>query len=508
LPLWRQQLAVGAVAGGTLVAGVTAEPVTLDPGQALSTSDEKVSINIFDKLVQQEIGSYQLVPALAERWEVSPDGLTYTFHLRPGVKFHDETPFNADAAKFSFDRLLDEANPAHKMGVFPLAKSRLGVITAVQAVDETTLRIDLKHPFGPFIDYLGTAIIPMVSPTACKKLFTSFGQAPVGTGPFKFSRWDKGQRLVLERNPGYWGSMPKLERVISVTYEESQARITALRTGEAQLIEGLPPDGLAQIQRDPTLQLITGTSPHVWFVTLNNKFKPFSDARVRQALNYAVNKEALVHDTLRGLATVANGPLEPTIFAQYQTDLVRYPYDVRRAKQLLMEAGYPNGFDVVFSIPTSGQGMLEPVPMATFIQANLTQVGVRAKLNTYEWGAYQKVRLSGDFQMAAFSWTPGIGNPDIILYNLFHSSQQPPSGYNNAFWVDKTVDQDLDEARATTSTASRVGLYKDAQRRITAGVPMIFVCHAVNVVAASRKLQEFKVHPTTEFFFPPNVALG
>lgn len=504
----HQAAAAAARAGGTLAVGVVAEPVTLDPPAAFSTSDEKISINLFDKLVQQEVGSYRVVPALAESWAVSSDGKLYTFRLRKGVRFHDGTPFNAEAAKISIDRMIDETSPLYNMSKFPVAKGRIGVIKEVQAVDDSTLRIALSRPLTPFIDYMATVLGVMISPTAAKQLFTSFGERPVGTGPFKFSSWEKGQRLVLERNTDYWRGAPKLERIVAVTYPEAEPRLTALKTGSVQLIESVPPDDIPQIQSDPTLQLVRGASPHVWYVVLNNKFKPLSDVRVRRALSHAVNKQAIVGNILRGTATAADGPLEPTIFKTYQTNITKYEYDPAKAKRLLADAGYPNGFEVAFSVPTSGQGMLEPVAMATYLQANFAQVGVKAQIKTFEWGAYQKIRLAGDFEMAAFSWTPGIGNPDILLYNLFHSSQQPPNGYNNAFWANERVDRLLDLARVTTDDKIRIESYKETQRIITAEAPRIFICHAANLVAASRKLQGFKAHPTTEMFFPPSVSIG
>jgi peptide/nickel transport system substrate-binding protein len=347
----------------------------------------------------------------------------------------------------------------------------------------------------------------MVSPTAVAKLNDRFGASPVGTGPFKLLRWDKGQRIILERNADYWGGAPRLDRIVSVTYVEPQARVAALQTGEAQLIEGVPLDFVEALSQDPRFQRITAPSPHVWYVVLNTSRGPLQDLRVRRAMNHAVDKTQIVRDVLRGFPVVADGPLSP-VFADYQTDLVKYEYDPQKARDLLTEAGHANGFELLFSIAESGTGMQEPVSMATVIQANLAAVGIKVRLQTFEWGAYQSIRTSGNFDMAAFSWTPGIGNPDVILYSKFHRSQFPPNGYDNAFWGSEQLDRMLEEARTTTDDLRRIELYKSAQKLIVQGASHIWVDHDINQVLATANLRGFKVHPTSDFYISPELALA
>ena len=493
-------------AGKTVVVGITADAVILDPPQVLSATDRKYAMNMFDGLVEQELGSFKIVPSLAERWEVAKDGLSYTFQLRKGVTFHDGTPFDAEAAAFSLDRVINPANPYNKFGRFIYATTRLGQVKSVEALDKYVLRINLKAPFAPLLDYLANDG-HIVSPAAIKKHEKDIGANPVGTGPFKFVRWERGKRLVMEKNPSYWKGAPKIDQLILVPMPEAQTRLIALRTGQVDFIEGVPPDNLADLKRDPNIVVAAGLSPQAWYVVLNTKrVKALGDVRVRRALSHAVNKEAIVKDALKGTGVVGLGPLSPLLapYAVSAKEVPVYEYDPEKAKRLLAEAGYASGFDVTLSVPESGTGMQSPVAMATLIQANLAAVGVRVKLQTYEWGAYQKIRREGDFDMAAFSWTVGIGNPDIILYAKFHSTEhasaQHPS-YNNSYFADPEVDRGLEQARVELDDAKRVALYKQIQKKIVDSADHLWVDHEITLVAMNKRVRNFKIHPQIHYFW-------
>src|SRR5207249_1764321 len=267
-----------------IVIGLVAEPVTMDPPQITDLNSARVTKRIFEGLVGQELGSYKLVPALAHSWDISKDGLTYTFKLRPNVKFHDGTPFNAEAVKFV-----------------------------------------VKHP--------------------------------VGTGPFKLEMWEPGVKVVLARNDAYWGGAPKIRQAIYVPIVEAQARLVALKTGDIDLTMDVPPDSLDELRRDPNLVVAESNSSAVWYVTLNTRHPILKDRRVRQALNHAVNKEAIIRDILRGTAIVSRGPISPAYGPYYEENTARYPYDLEKARALLKEAGHANGVELTFLVPESGSGM-------------------------------------------------------------------------------------------------------------------------------------------------------
>jgi peptide/nickel transport system substrate-binding protein len=239
----------------------------------------------------------------------------------------------------------------------------------------------------------------------------------------------------------------------------------------------------------------------VWYVTLNTRHPILKDRRVRQALNYAVNKEAIIRDILRGTAIVARGPLSPVYGAFYEDNLARYPHDLDRARALLKEAGHAGGFELTFLVPESGSGMQSPVEMATVIQANLAQIGVRAKIQTMEWGAYLKKYLDQP-DMAEMSWNPSIGDPDHMMYMLLSSDRFPPA-FNAGYYQNDRVDDLLRRARTTVDEKARVPLYREAQKLVVEDAPWIFVDHGKQVIVHRKRVQGFKLHPNFDLVLTP-----
>src|SRR5256712_2981645 len=376
-----------------IVIGLLAEPVKMDPAQITDLNSARVTKRIFEGLVGQELGSYKLVPGLAQSWDISKDGLLYTFRLRPSVKFHDGTPFNAEAVKFVFDRQLNDKGPYYATGTYPYVKGFLGNVAGVEVVDASTVQIKLKAPLTPFLQYLAHQSLFMFSPEALKKWGKEIVKHPVGTGPFKLETWEPGLKVVLSRNDAYWGGAPKIRQAIYVPIIEAQARLVGLKTGDIDLTMDAPPDSLDELRKDPNIAVAESDSSAVWYVTLNTRHPILKDRRVRQALNYAVNKEAIIRDILRGTAIVSRGPISPAYGPYYEENTARYPYDLEKARALLKEAGHANGFELTFLVPESGSGMQSPVEMATVIQANLAQIGVRAKIQAMERGAYLRKDL-------------------------------------------------------------------------------------------------------------------
>ena len=476
-----------------IVIGLLAEPVTMDPPQITDLNSARVTKRIFEGLVGQELGSYKLVPGLAQSWDISKDGLLYTFRLRPNVKFHDGTPFNAEAVKFVFDRQLNDKGPYYATGTYPYVKGFLGNVAGVEVVDASTVQIKLKAPLTPFLQYLAHQSLFMFSPEALKKWGKEIVKHPVGTGPFKLETWEPGLKVVLSRNDAYWGGAPKIRQAIYVPIIEAQARLVGLKTGDIDLTMDVPPDSLDELRKDPNIAVAESDSSAVWYVTLNTRHPILKDRRVRQALNYAVNKEAIIRDILRGTAIVARGPLSPVYGSYYEESLARYPYDLEKARALLKEAGYANGFELAFLVPGSGSGMQSPVEMATVIQANLAQVGVRAKIQTMEWGAYLKKYLEGP-DMAEMSWNPSIGDPDHMMYMLLSSDRFPPA-FNGGYYQNDRVDDLLRRGRTTIDEKARVPLYREAQKLVVEDAPWIFVDHGKQVIVHRKRVQGFKLHP-------------
>jgi peptide/nickel transport system substrate-binding protein len=477
------------------VVGVVAEPVNLDPAQVTDLNSNRVGGRVVETLVTFPEESTQLVPGLAESWTISKDGLQYTFKLRSGVKFHDGTPLTAEAVKFSIERQINPEHPAHKLGKYPFANFFFGNVKAVEALSDDRVAFLLKEPRASFLAVLAQGAASIVSPTAVMKAGPDYPLQPVGTGPFKFISWDRGQRVVLERNPTYWKSPVKVHRVIYRPIVEDQARLTELLTGSLDLIVGVPPDFVGQLESGGKVSVLKQVGAHVWYLGINNQKKPFDDKRVRQALNYAVNKDAIVRDVLKGTGTPSRGPVLPNTWAA-DAALKSYPYDPDRAKRLLAEAGYPNGFSTTLWVPESGSGMQSPVAMSTVMQSNLKAVGVNVTLQTMEWGAYLAKLRTKEQELFALSWMAGTEDPDMVMYPLLHSSQWTPNGPNRALYKNPKFDDLLQQARLTTDQARRASLYKEAQRLLVDDAPWVFVDHEIQIAALGRRVQGFKLHPS------------
>ena len=480
---------------GTLVVGLVAEPVNLDPAQVTDVNSTRVGRRIAETLVSFAEESTQIVPWLAESWTISADGLQYTFKLRKGVRFHDGTPFDAEAVKLSIERQINPDHPANKLGKYPFANYFFGNVKAVEVLAEDRVAFLLKEPRASFLAVLCAPAASIVSPAAVRKHGADYALTPVGTGPFRFASWDRGQRVVLERNPGYWRGPVPLERVVFRPVAEDQARLTELLTGAIDLIVGVPPDFVAQLEANPKFTVLKQVGAHVWYLGINNQKKPLDDKRVRQALNYAVNKEAIVRDVLKGTGSISLGPVLPGTWGA-EPSLKPYPHDPERARKLLAEAGHPNGFTTTLWVPESGSGMQSPVAMATVIQSNLKAVGVTAQMQTIEWGAFIAKLRSREQELFALSWMAGSEDPDMVMYPLFHSSQWTPNGPNRAMYKNERFDDLLTRARQTTDQAKRAVLYREAQQILYDEAPWIFIDHEVQIAALSKRVQGFKLHPS------------
>ena len=480
---------------GTLVVGLVAEPVNLDPAQVTDINSSRVGRRIVETLVTFPEENTQLVPGLAESWTISKDGLQYTFKLRAGIKFHDGTPLDAAAVKFSIERQIHPDHPAAKLGKYPFANYFFGNVKAVEVLSDARVAFLLKEPRASFLAILTAGAASIVSPTAVMKWGTDYALHPVGTGPFRYVSWDRGQRVVLEKNPAYWKYPVKIERVIYRPIVEDQARLTELLTGTLDLIVGVPADFVAQLESNAKVALLKQVGMHVWYLGINNQKKPFDDKRVRQALNYAVNKDAIVRDVLKGTGAPSRGPVLPGTWAA-DPALKAYPYDPERAKKLLAEAGYANGFSTTLWVPESGSGMQAPVAMSTVMQSNLKAVGVNVTLQTMEWGAYLARLRSKEQELFALSWMAGTEDPDMVMYPLLHSSQWTPNGPNRALYRNARFDELLGQARQTTDQAKRTALYREAQRILVDDAPWIFVDHEIQIAALSKRVQGFKLHPS------------
>ncbi len=480
----------------TLVVGQIAEPNALDPHTVTAVNDFRILVNVYEGLVQFADGSLAVEPALAEEWDVSEDGLTYTFYLREGVQFHDGTDFNAEAVKFNFDRMLDEDHPYHHTGPFPLAFF-FSAIDDVTAVDDYTVRMELNEPFAPLLSNLAYPTGLMVSPSAVEQHGEEFGRNPVGTGPFQFVEWESNTQVTIEANDDYWGSSAGLERIVFRPVTDGNTRVNEMLSGGLDLIVEVPPDSLARFRQDDSFIVYEQDGPHVWFLILNLREGPFTDHALRQAVNYAVDKESLVENVLQGTATVADSPIAPAFDWAYNEELDPYPYDPDRARELVEQSGY-DGEEIVFYVTEGGSGMLDPIPMGTAIQADLSDIGLEVSIETFEWNTFLNevnAGLEGRADMAQMSWM--TNDPDTLPYLTLRTDAFPEDGgFNSGYYSNSEVDDLLEAARQATTEEERAALYREMQEIVYEDAPWLFVGNWVQNAVAVADLQNFRLQPS------------
>lgn len=481
---------------GVLVVGQIAEPKSLDPAAVTAVNDFRILMNVYDGLVRYKDGTLEVEPALAESWTISDDGTVYTFNLREGVTFHDGTPLNAEAVKYNFDRMLDENHPQHDTGPFPLAFF-FSAVEEVEVVDDLTVKFTLNAPYAPFLSNLAYPTGLIVSPTAVQENGADFGRNPVGTGPFKFAEWESNAKVVVVRNDDYWEDPAKLEAVVFRPITDANTRVAELMAGGIDLMVEVPPDSLTQLSGDANFNVYEQAGPHLWFLILNLKEGPFQDKRVRQAINYAIDKKALVENVLQGTAEVAAGPTPPAFAWAYNEQLQPYPHDVEKARQLIKEAG-AEGAEVTFYVTEGGSGMLDPVPMGAAIQADLAQVGLTVAIETYEWNTFLgKVNpgLEGKADMAEMAWM--TNDPDTLPYLALRTDAWPDKGgFNSGYYSNPEVDKLLEAARSATDQAERARLYREMQEIVYDDAPWAFIANWKQNAVSSTMVDGFKLQPS------------
>lgn len=478
-----------------LIVGQIAEPQSLDPHTVTATNDFRILVNVYDGLVRFKPGTLEVEPSLAESWQVSEDGKTYTFKLRTGVKFHDGSDFNADAVKFNFDRMLDEKHPFYSTGPFPLSFN-FSAIDMVTVKDAQTVQFQLKEAFAPFLSNLAYPTGLIVSPAAVEQYGKDFGRHPSGTGPFKFVEWQSSQRVVVERNADYWDGAPALEAVVFRPITDANTRVAEMMAGGLDVMVEVPPDNVATFRNDTNFAVSEQAGPHVWFSILNTKSGPFADKKVRQAANYAVNKQSIVDNVLQGTATVSAGPIPPA-FNWVKSSVEPYPYDPEKAKALLTEAGVSNP-SLTFAITEGGSGMLDPITMGAAIQADLQAVGFQVKIETYEWNSFLSrvnTGLEGKADMAEMAWM--TNDPDTLPYLTLRSDAMPDKGgFNSGYYQNPKLDEILAKARSSTDQAERAKLYGEVQQIVHDDAPWLFVANWKQNAVTQAAVKGFELQPS------------
>lgn len=478
----------------------SSDAVGLDPADVSDGQSFYVTHQVMESLLEYKPDSTEVQPGLAVDWESSKDGLVWTFQLRPRVKFHDGTDFNAEAVKYNFDRWRLKEHPRHN-GVFEYYRAMFGgepgIIKDVQVLAPDTVKFVLSKPLAPFLSNLAMPAFAISSPAALKKFGVNYNSNPVGTGPYKFIKWEKDNQITLERNNNYWGEHSKVKGVLFRVIADNSERLKVLQDGQVDAAIELNPNDVEVIEKDPNLQVILRPSMNVGYLAINNSVEPYTDVKVRQALNHAINKEVLIDAFFGSLAKPAKNPLPPAIWG-YNDEVKGYGYDPAKAKALLAEAGYPAGFKTkLWVMPIARPYMIQPWKIALKIQEDLFKVGIEAQIVSYPWGDYIKKGQAGEHQLYLSGWIGDNGDPDNFLFMLLDKTNAVKGAASNiAFFKDDKVHDLLVEAQEESVQSRRAILYKKAQVIISQEAPWVPLVHTTPLVAVKKSVKNWLPHAT------------
>ncbi len=475
------------------------EPDTLDAQKTVTRVTADIMRYLGDTLVTKDLdGSF--TPALARSWQVSRDGLTWTFNLRSGVRFHDGTPLNAQAVKFTIDRALAPETKS------PIAGSLFGPVQSVETPGALTVVIKLKHPFSVFLENLTDPRALIISPQAVQRLGDTFGRQPVATGPWKFEEWRSADRIILMRNPDYkWGpkfvheGAPAIERVVYRIIPEAPAQVAAFERGEADILNSVPSTDVKRLQQLGKYNFFKTLRKGVGlFMEFNTTGEPFTDVRVRRALNHAIEKRSVLQIGLEGLGEVASGVLPPSLWGYWNgIEEYAYKYDPAAAKRLLAEAGWTPGSGGV--LQKGGQPFkftlyIAPIDSwrraAVVVQSQLRAYGIEVDIVTFEFATLLAKLRSGEQHADLMGYT--YASPDIVFL-WFHSSNIG-TGLAHSHYKDSKLDGLIEDSRTVTDPAKRLELYRDIQKHIVDVALWVPLWVPLEFTAVQPRVQGAKLH--------------
>lgn len=480
--------AVPAQAAKDIVMGLDANIIGLDPADL----NDNLSMTATRTMLQGLYGfdkDMKMHPVLAESYTANDNATEFVFKLRHGVTFHDGAPFNAEAVKISFDRARDPANHLKRMSLY-------APIDHIDVVDEYTVRIVLKEPFGAFVNNLAHPAYAISSPKAIATYGKELGRHPVGTGPFVFKSWQT-DTFTAVKNEHYWKpGMPQVDSITIKSVPENGARLAMLQAGEAQFIYPMPPEMVKAVEKSPTIDVVDTKSIFAFYVALNNMRKPFDNPKVREALNYAVDKQAMIKVVYGGYAVPLDSAL-PRLLSGYVSQGAPKPYDPAKAKALLAEAGYPNGFE---STLWGGNTTLARRAME-FLQQQFAAVGVKVQVEPLESGVAAakiwsvKTPEEATTLMQYTGWSASTGDADWGLRPLLYGKAFPPVLFNTAYYNNPEVNAQIEAGLTTADPAKRQAAYTKVQSIVWKDNPWIFLVSPDILSAKSKKLSGIHVMP-------------
>ena len=514
-------LALGAAmpaAAKTFVYCSEASPEGFDPAPyTAGTTFDASAHAVYNRLAQFKPGTTEVEPALAESWEVSEDGLEYTFHLREGVKFHSNdkfTPsrdFNADDVIFSFMRQASTDDPWHQYipGItyeYYDAMEMPDLVKEIVKVDDHTVKFVLNRPEAPFLANIAMPFASIVSKEYADTLAEAgtkedLNNLPIGTGPFRFVAYQKDAVIRYQKNADYWGEAPKIDDLVFAITPDGSVRLQKLKAGECHLMPYPAPADLDSIRADDSLKLDEQPGLNVAYLAYNTTVAPFDNPKVRKALNMAINKQAIIDAVFQGAGQIAKNPIPPTMWS-YNDAIEDDPYDPDTAKAMLEEAGASGLSMKIWAMPVQRPYMPNARRTAELMQSDLAKVGVNAEIVSYEWGEYLKKSTEVNRDGAVIlGWTGDNGDPDNFMGVLLSCAATGDGGANRAQWCNEDFSKLLSEAKTTNDIAERTRLYEEAQVIFKEQAPWDTLAHSTQFVPMRADVTEFVMSPLGDFAF-------
>lgn len=461
------------VSGGTLRIGIPTDVKGLDPRRATGRAEEEVWVLMFSTLARLN-ANMEPEPNVAESWTVSEDGLEYTFYLRKGVKFHNGEELTAEDVKYTYDQVRDPQFGSSSQALFNQVES-------IDVLDRYTVKFTLDSPYADFLTASIAGPVGIVPKDYAESVgLDGFNQAPVGSGPFKLVRHDLGDKIVFERHEDYFrDGLPYLDRIEVLIIPEDAVRLIALENGEIDIVHRfLPVRELPRLEREPNINLIRASEAGIFNIVLNVENPVLQNPAVRQAISYAIDREGMMAHVVQE-GTPGHTAVIPDMWA-YAPDTPRYTYSPDKARQLLREAGYPNGIPQDELTLLGIADIVQYRNLATVVHQQLTQAGIRVKLDLKEWTVMHGEMIAGRFDIGLYG-VGGLSTPDKALYR-FHSSD--PNNHGN--YSNPRVDALLDEARRSSDQEHRAKLYAEVQQIVYEEAPWVFIGYR-EISAATRK---------------------
>jgi peptide/nickel transport system substrate-binding protein len=471
----------------TVVMIIENSPTNLDPRVGLDAQSERIDELLFDDLCTRD-EHLNVQPGLAERWEV-PNPRTYIFHLHQGVKFHDGRPLTSRDVKWTFDSLLQGKIRSTKAAAYRL-------VDHIDAADDYTVVFHLKEPFATLLWNVSDGAIGIVPYGSDEEM----SRHPIGSGPFRFVSAEPDKEVIIERNDGYWGVHAHLQRVRFAVIPDATTRALELRKGSADIaVTSLTGDMVLALERESNLEVMHAPGTVLAYMAFNTRDPILQDARVRQAIAYAIDRAPMIHYIQRDFARPAYSLLPPESWA-YNGDVPRYEYNPDQARQLLEQAGYRAVNGVRFHLTLKTSTDENPRLVAAVLQQQLRDVGIALDIRTYEFATFFSDITRGAYQLHTLRWVGGNEDPDIFEY-VFHSAKFSPHGANRTFYANPRVDALIDQARGELDQDARKQIYAEIQRIVAEDMPYINLWYFENVMVHTKRVRGLRLNPPGNYDF-------